>query len=255
VVENHSLDEMRSQMPESFALAEEYGYATEYRALTHPSLPNYLAMAGGDTFGIADDNNPVAHVLHGPSVFGQAIEAGRTAKVYAEGMPGTCALESGGEGYAVRHNPWTYFVDERTECERFDVPLDDLADDAASGNLPDAGLVVPDLCHDAHDEGCDLAGADAWIADHVAEAMEGPDFVAGHLAIVITADEDDRGQDNLVLTVVVHPSQRGHVVHTPLTHYSLARLYDEVLSVSPLRQAAKAPDMAEAFGLPLSPGL
>ncbi len=254
VVENHSLDEMRAQMPEAFGLAEEYGYATRYHALTHPSLPNYLAMAGGDTFGISDDNFPVAHVLHGPSVFGQAIGAGLTAKVYAEGMPGTCALETGGERYAVKHNPWAYFVDERTECERYDVPLDELADDAASGDLPNAGLVVPDLCHDAHDEGCDLGGADAWVADQVGAVMAGPDFASGRLAIVLTADEDDRHQDNLVLTTVVHPSQQGHVVDTPLTHYSLARLYDEVLGVPPLRQAATAPDMARAFGLPLSPG-
>jgi acid phosphatase len=254
VVENHSLDEMRSQMPEAFGLAERYGYATQYRALTHPSLPNYLAMAGGDTFGVADDDPPTAHVIHGPSVFGQALEAGRTAKVYAEGMPGPCAPATGGERYAVRHNPWAYFVDERDLCERLDVPLDDFAADAASGDLPDAGLVVPDLCHDAHDEGCDLAGADAWIADHVRAAMAGPDFAAGRLAIVVTADEDDRGQDNLVLTIVVHPSQEGHVVDTPLTHYSLTRLYDEVLGVPPLRHAASAPDMAQAFGLPLPPG-
>ena len=113
---------------------------------------------------------------------------------------------------------------------------------------------MPDLCHDAHDEGCDLAGADAWIADHVGAAMDGPDYAAGRLAIVITADEDDRHQDNLVLTTVVHPSQEGHVVDAPLTHYSLTRLYDEVLGLPPLRRAASAPDMAQAFGLPLPPG-
>jgi hypothetical protein len=254
VVENHSLDEMRDQMPHMSSLAETYGYATAYRARTHPSLPNYLAMAGGDTFGIVDDKDPSAHALEGPSVFGQAIGAARTAKVYAEGMPGTCALESGGERYAVRHNPWTYFVDERQECEDFDVPLDEFAADAASGDLPNAGLVIPDVCHDAHDDGCDLAGADDWISDRVDEAMRGPDFTAGRLAVVITADEDDRDQDNLVLTVVIHPSQRGHVVDTPLTHYSLARLYDDVLGVPPLRHAATAPDMAEAFQLPLAGG-
>ena len=82
----------------------------------------------------------------------------------------------------------------------------------------------------------------------------GPDWQSGHLAVVLTADEDDKSQGNTVLTVVIHPSQSGHVVNTPLTHYSLARLYDEVLGVPPLRQAATAPDMARAFGLPLSPG-
>jgi phosphatidylinositol-3-phosphatase len=184
-------------------------------------------------------------------VFGQALHAGKTAKVYAEGMPGACALESGGQRYAVKHNPWAYFVDERGSCRRYDVPLDRLATDVATGDLPNAGLVVPDLCHDAHDADCDLADADGWLRDEVGAVLAGPDFASGHVAVVITADEDDRSQGNQVLTTVFHPSQHGHVVRTPLTHYSLTGLYDRVLGVRLLRHAATAPGMAEAFGLPL----
>jgi acid phosphatase len=251
VVENHSLREMRGQMPATFALAREYGFATRYRALTHPSLPNYLALAGGSTFGVTDDGPPASHRVHGASVFGQALAAGKSARVYAEGMPGRCALEPGGERYAVKHNPWAYFVDERSTCRRDDVPLDRLAADVAAGDLPNAGLVVPDLCHDAHDPDCDLADADAWLRDEVGTVLAGPDFASGHLAVVITADEDDRSQGNRVLTTVLHPSQHGHVVRTPLTHYSLTGLYDRVLGVRLLRRAAGAPDLARAFGLPL----
>lgn len=254
VVENHSRDEMRTEMPHAFRLAREYGFATHYRAVTHPSLPNYLAIAGGSTFGVTDDDSPAAHVVHGDSVFGQAIAAGRTAKVYAEGMPRSCALQPGGDRYAVKHNPWAYFVDERTLCRRHDVPLEDLASDAASGDLPDAGLVVPDLCHDAHDADCDLADADRWLREQVGAVLAGPDFASGHLAVVITADEDDRSQHNLVLTTVFHPSQHGHVVRSPLTHYSLTRLYEQVLGVPLLRRAASAPDMARAFALPVRRG-
>ena len=49
VVENHSLEEMRAQMPWTYRLGHEYGYATDFRALTHPSLPNYLALWSGST--------------------------------------------------------------------------------------------------------------------------------------------------------------------------------------------------------------
>src|SRR4051794_32932992 len=52
IVENHSFDQMRTQMPYTFSLAEQYGYTTAYHALTHPSLGNYIAIAGGSTFGI-----------------------------------------------------------------------------------------------------------------------------------------------------------------------------------------------------------
>lgn len=249
IVENHSFDQMRQQMPWTFHLSETYGYATDYTALRHPSLPNYLGIAGGSTFGVADDDPPAAHPLHGASVFGQALALGKTARVYAEGMPGPCAVVNGGQRYAVRHNPWAYFVDERDACRANDVPLTGYAGDVAAGDLPDAGLVVPDVCHDGHD--CDLAVTDDWMRQHVGLAMSGPDWRAGRLAIVITADEDDDGSGNRVLTTVAHPSLHGVVVDRPLTHYSLTRLYDEVLGAVPLREAAGAPSLARELGLPV----
>jgi hypothetical protein len=131
------------------------------------------------------------------------------------------------------------------------VPVTQLSDDAANGRLPNAGMVVPDLCNDAHN--CDLSVADQWLRTEIGVVMAGPDWRSGHLAIVVTADEDDHHQDNLVLTAVAHPSMHGTVVAVPLTHYSLARLYSEVLGAKPLREGATAPSMATAFGLDLTP--
>jgi acid phosphatase len=247
VVENHSLDQMREQMPYTFALAQQYGYATSYRALTHPSLGNYIAIAGGSTFGITDDRNPVAHQLPGPSVFSQAIDAGRTAATYAEGMPGNCALTNGGDQYVVRHNPWTYFVDDRADCGRYDVPADQLQAAVDSGQLPNIALVIPNLCNDAHD--CSLATADDWLRTTVESVLAGPDWTSGRLAVVITADEDDHRQDNLVLTAVLHPSLHQAVVDAPLTHLSLSRFLSQTVHQPPLRDAADAPSLGDAFGL------
>jgi acid phosphatase len=247
VVENHSLDEMRTQMPYTFSLAQRYGYTTSYRALTHPSLGNYIAIAGGSTFGIADDRNPVAHRLKGPSVFSQALASGMTAGVYAEGMPSSCLEKNGGDRYVVRHNPWTYFVDDRAACAKYDVPSSSLSGDIAAGSLPNVGMVIPDLCDDAHS--CPLSTADHWLQTVVGDVLAGPDWRSGHLAVVITADEDDRHQGNLVLTTVLHPSLQHVVVSAPLTHLSLSRFLSEVVHQPPLRDAAKAPSLGEAFGL------
>jgi phosphatidylinositol-3-phosphatase len=249
MVENHSLTEMRHRMPWTYRLAKRYGYATDYHAMTHPSLPNYLAIASGSTFGIRDDNNPSSHRLHVHSVFGLARRAGLTARVYAESMPGHCTTVPAGE-YAVKHNPWPYFVAERSLCRRFDTPMRRFAHDVRQGRLPAAGMVVPNICHDAHD--CSLTTADVWLKKEVGLAMSGPDFKHGRLAIVITADEDDGSQGNTVLTTMVDPSVRGVVAGHRLTHLSLCRLYTQVLGLSPLRYAAHAPSMAKAFGLPLA---
>jgi acid phosphatase len=250
VVENHSLDSMRREMPWTNALAQRYGYTTGYRAVAHPSLPNYLAITGGDTFGIADDRDPAAHVLHGASVFGQALEAHRTARVYAEGMPAPCAVTSSGR-YAVKHNPWAYFADERPACKRYDVPLGTLAGDVHSGALPNVGLVVPDVCNDAHS--CPLSTADRWLRDVVGQVMSGPDFTSGRLLVVITADEDDHDQGNLVLTTLVNRQIDHAVVRSDLSHYSLSGLLSRVAGAQPLRRAQSAPPLAGAFGLAVAP--
>nr|WP_204920155.1 alkaline phosphatase family protein [Microlunatus panaciterrae] len=240
---------MQDRMPYTFGIAQRFGYATDYHALLHPSLPNYIAIAGGDSHGITDDGPPSAHPVPGTSVFGQAIASGRTAAVFAEGMPSHCATTNGGERYAVKHNPWAYFADEADLCRTFDVPVSDLDAAISAGTLPNAGMVVPDTCHDAHD--CDLSVADDWFRCYLEKIFAGPDWQSGHLAVILTADEDDRSADNKVLTVVIHPSQHGHVVGTRLDHYALTRLYEDVVQAPHLKNAEGAASMSDAFGLPL----
>jgi acid phosphatase len=207
VVENHSLAQMKAGMPYTHRLARTYGYATSYFGARHPSLPNYLAIASGSTHGVTTDAAPADNLtVRGQSVFGRAIAAGLTATVYADAMPQPCALTSS-RRYAVKHNPWTYFVDERALCRRHDLPVSALAGDITAGTLPNAGMVVPDLCHDAHD--CGLRVADAWFQGWMTRIQTGPDWRAGRLVVVLTADEDDTSAGNRVLTVVAHPSQHG----------------------------------------------
>jgi acid phosphatase len=255
VIENHSLAQMQAGMPYLAGLATRFAYATNYTAIRHPSLPNYLAIAGGDTFGVTDDGPPASNPVTGDSVFDQAIGNGLTAGVYAESMTSNCQQTDSGD-YAVKHNPWPYFSDstQRQNCLGFDEPAGTpsagpLHDDVASGQLPNAGFLIPDLCDDAHD--CSLGTADNYLESWLPQIMAGPDYTSGDLAIVITADEDDRISGNVVLTAVLHPSLDGDhkVVSTPLTHYSLTRLYDQVLGTPLLNNAASAPDMAAAFGL------
>ncbi|MGZ5368275.1 MAG: alkaline phosphatase family protein [Aeromicrobium sp.] len=252
VVENHSFDQMRSGMPYTYALATEFGHATDFTAIRHPSLPNYIAMASGSTQGITDDKEPSGHKLSGPSVFGQAIAAGRTAGAYADGMTTNCATTGGGDRYAPRHNPWTYFADEREDCLKYDLPFTEFDQDVVDGDLPDIAFAIPNNCNNAHDEDCPLEVADEWFRVQMDKVFAGPDWQSGKLAVVLTADEDDRESDNKVLTVVIHPSQKGNVVTNPLTHYSLSRLFSEITHTTPLANAQTAPSMAEAFGLPIA---
>src|SRR5690349_1630478 len=78
VLENRDASRVRAEMPYLSAQATRYGQATSYFGVTHPSLPNYLTMAAGTTFGIRDDRGPAGHRLRGASVFGQALARHRT---------------------------------------------------------------------------------------------------------------------------------------------------------------------------------
>ena len=117
-----------------------YGYASNYVAITHPSLPKYLAIASGSTHSITDDQDPASHPLHGRSVFGQAILHSRTAALYAEGMDVPCAARDTGS-YVVQHNPWAYFVRERELCRDHEFSMPRLTFDIAEGALPRVGML------------------------------------------------------------------------------------------------------------------
>lgn len=253
VLENKGEQTATHGMPQLAALARRYGQATRWSAATHPSLPNYLALAGGSTSGVVDDGPPSAHPVHGPSVFDLALATGHTATTYAESMPRPCALTSSGR-YAVRHNPWTYYADaaSRRLCAAHDVPLGTLTSgalhaDVARGTLPAVGLVVPDLCDDAHD--CGMSTADAWLAAWTKQVMAGPDWRARRLALVVTFDEAERVGPNTVLTVVAAPQLSHRVVSAPLTHLSWTRWVSDLVGTRPPRGALTAPSLGRALGL------
>ena len=246
VVENHSADQIRTGLPWVARLGDTYGHTTDYHGIRHPSLPNYLAIAGGSTFGVTDDGGPSANPAAAPSVFGRALAAGRTATVFADAMRTRCQLANEGR-YAVRHNPWAYFPGERAQCRRHDLPLSRLSGAIDGGTLPAVGMVVPDLCHDAHD--CPLTTANRWLKRRIGAVMAGPDWASGRLAVVVTADEDDSHHDNSVLTVVAHPALDHAVTGTAMTHYALSRSLSQVAGTAPLRKARRAPSLLRELGL------
>jgi hypothetical protein len=256
VEENHSAAQMLAGLPYLNRLAtKKYGYARHYRAITHPSLPNYLAIAGGSTFGVTNDDSPAGNgpkVGRARSVFDQAIAHGYTAKTYAESMPSNCYAHPSGK-YAVKHNPWAYFASGRRNCARYDVPMGTphhghLARDIASGHLPNVGMAIPNLCNDAHS--CSLATANTWLKRWLPLLLHSRAFTSGRLAVVVTADEANYSGSNDVLTVVLHaPGRGGRATSTHLSHYSLSKFLSAISGAHALRHARHAHGLGHAFGL------
>lgn len=253
VLENHSRTQALAQMPRLAAQASRYGQATQWYAVAHPSLPNYLEMTGGSTFGVRDDKNPSSHHLSGRSVFGQLVAAHHGVRSYVEDLPSACAQTNSGR-YAVRHNAWAYFTwpSERTWCRRYERAAGTTArgalhDDVVAGHLPRYAQLIPNVCHDGHD--CSLATADAWLGAWLQRIEAGPDFTSGRLAVVVTFDEDDHRASNHVAFVVAAAQLKHQTVTARFTHASLAAAPSRLVGLTPLRYAATSPDVLRAFGL------
>ncbi len=259
VEENKTAEQMKTQMPYTYGLASRYAISDDFKALTYHSLPNYLAIAGGDTFGVDNDHEPPGNTQTAPSVFGQALSTGKTAKTYAESMPSNCATSGDADkGYAAKHNPWVYFLKERAECAKYDVPAGGaqtgaFMTDAKNNDLPNVGMLIPNTCNDAHDTGlgCNLATADEWLSKRLPAVLASDDFTSGRLMIVVTADEDDGSDGNRVFTAFIQAGLRDQhrTPKAPLTHYSLSKLYSEVTCTRPLRHAANARSILPLLGL------
>lgn len=170
-------------------LANNYGLATNYFGVTHPSEPNYVANIGGDFFGIQDDNqfycnpayaaaNPtdttctgttVDHTIHAQSIADQLTAAGLTWKGYFQNLPPTPTNlvmtgptangpytfkwpSSAVALYADKHNPFVNFAGTQGAVANM-VPDTQLFADLANNTLANYSLVVPDQCHDMHGTG------------------------------------------------------------------------------------------------------
>jgi phosphatidylinositol-3-phosphatase len=244
VMENHGFDQVSGHSPFLNALARRCGLAAAYHAVAHPSLPNYLALTSGSTQGlVGQDCSPGSGCQSG----GQSIFSQTSWRAYAESMSGPCALTNSGD-YAPRHNPAVYYTRVKGECATGDVPLTELPGDLRSGRLAAYTFIAPNLCSDEHD--CGVSNGDAWLARWIPRLTSSAVYRRGATAIFITYDEDDRGEDNRVYTVVAARSVRpGTVSETPFTHYSMLRTNEQLLGLPPLGEAATAASMAAAFHL------
>ena len=225
--------------PYANRLAAECGSARNFRAETHPSLPNYIAMTSGSTHGIVDDAPPESHPLSGSSIFSQL---GTHWRALEESMQANCAQSSAGE-YAVRHNPAAYFTDVRHACVRQDIPLRTEPDLSARFTF-----VTPNLCNDTHD--CPVATGDRWLRAFLGKVFASADYRRGETVVFVTWDEDDGRHGNRIPTLVAARSMvPGTTARQPFNHYSLLRTTEDMLGLRFLGNAARAVSMRPAFGI------
>ena len=227
------------QAPTFNALAERCGLATNDHGVTHPSLPNYLALTAGTTAGVADDGEPSAHPLAVASIFSQLHGHWRSLE---ESMPRPCDRVTSGL-YAARHNPAVYFTSLGAACARDDVALTWPLQLGAPFTF-----ITPNVCHDMHS--CPVATGDAWLARAVSSVIASAQYQSRTLVLFITFDENNGDASNQVPTLVIAPSvARGLRVTTSFSHYSLLATTETLLGLARLGAARSAPTFLRPFHL------
>ena len=169
--------------PNISALAAAYGNATRFFGEVHPSEANYVALLGGDTFGIHDDDGftcrpgstgefcggasapgYVDHTVRAPHLGQQLTAAGLTWKGYYESLPAPGALDFTASDpkfdngtrktalYASKHSGFLNFASVQDDPHRAAriVGFDQLEADLAADALPSFALIVPNQCNEMH---------------------------------------------------------------------------------------------------------
>lgn len=248
LLENHSAAQIlgggaRAGMPYLDQLANAYGNATNYHnGNVHPSLPNYLLLTSGQTWGITDDSY---HLVRdrGANLFAQLSAAGIPWRAYAESMGQPCRT-SDGTLYASRHNPAVYYdsiVGNRPLCTQNVVDLTNLWSDLAADSVRYA-WITPNLVSDVHDG--TKAQGDAWLRTVIPRIMASAGYHNGG-AIFILFDESDTGSD-LLPAVVISDRLRTHpmVDTTPYTHRSYLAGMQDLLGLPRLPSTVGVTSMA-----------
>lgn len=223
------------------ALARRYALARSMYAITHPSLPNYLALTGGSTFAITSDCTSCT--VGATSIVNQLAAAHISWRAYMEDLPRPCFTAARAGGYAKKHDPFAYYTQvthDRAWCTQI-VPLGQLYSDERAGVLPRFIWISPNLCHDMHD--CGVATGDRFLSSLIPTLLRsiGHD---GLLFLLWDEGTSDSGCCGLasgghIVTIVAGPGARaGAMMRAPTDTYSVLQTIEDVLGLPRLRAAA-----------------
>ena len=208
--------------------------------MTHPSLPNYLALVSGSTQGITSDCTDCT--ADARNLADQLETAHRTWGAYLQGLPAPCARPATAGRYAKKHDPFAYddaIAADPSRCRRR-VPLTRLTGDVRSDRLPDFAFIAPDLCEDTHD--CPVSAGDRFLARVVPPLLES---IGPHGFLVVTYDEGSSGRGccggshgGRIATVVAGPDVRpGARMARPIDHYGVLASIEDAFGLDRLGAA------------------
>ncbi len=247
IMENKPLSSLQNNPSASYInqLAKQYAYANNYSAVTNPSLPNYLALIGGSTFGIKSDCTNC--FLNKTNLVDRLQTSHISWKAYMESMPHSCYIGSTNL-YAQKHDPFIYFDDIRKNPARCNniVPYAYLKSDLTSISPPQFIWITPNICNDMHN--CSIQTGDTWLSKNIPNLLKSPIFTQENSLLIITWDEGNI-YNNQIATILIGPQvKKGYISNQEYTHYSLLHTIESSWNLQPLTSNdATSPVMSDFF--------
>lgn len=247
--------------PYENSLVSKYALAADYFGVAHPSLPNYLALVAGSTFGITTDCQPAQCSLpSNVTTIATLIDSHHLSwKEYAESMPTNCSqVVSPDVLYYPKHDPFVYFGsitgnngtgNTSSYCDSHVVSTGQFYADLQAGDLPNFSFITPNICDDAHS--CPLSMGDQWLSNFVPKVIASSSFASAALFIVYDegSTNDTAGGGGMVPCILVSPfAKPGYVSEVEYSHYSLLATVEAIFKLGSLgRNDATSGAMGDLF--------
>ena len=177
-----------------------YTNVTNWFAIQHTSLNDYLELVSGSNQGYPTNKGPYP----GPTLVDELSSAGYSWKGYMESAPSACYKGGSVEPYDKTHNPFMWFssvLNSSAQCNRV-VPysLSQISSDLNSSTPPDFVWITPNNCNNMH--GWNATGSpcnnftkaqlttagDTWLKNNLPTVLSSSWFTSGG-AVIITFDE------------------------------------------------------------------
>jgi hypothetical protein len=245
IEENHSFEQIIGSPAAPFLnhLAAHGTLLTDDHAITHPSLPNYVALVSGQTSLHSDCR---VCTVAGPTLVDQLEAHHLSWAAYLEGLPHRCSTVPRQGAYTEAVDPFMHAAGIRNHPSRCDrvLPFRRFHADLTSGRLATVTFVMPDLDHEMHSG--PVRVADHWLQRLVEELGASPVW-RSDTRLVVTFDESSRhdvrsccgglGRGGRIPTIVAGPQIPQGRDATASTHYSLLRSIESAFGLALLGHA------------------
>src|SRR3984957_14362148 len=244
VEENTNYDEIAGNTAAPYINSLMAGGAnlTNFRALTHPSQPNYFALYAGSTFGTTDDSS---YTEPDPTLYTTLKGAGLTFTGYTETQ---------GDGHDFNHDPWVSFP-EGTSVQADFTSFPALFPSGNYASLPTVSFVIPDDTTNMHSG--TIAAGDSWLQANLSGYAQWAKANNSLLVVVWDENADESGgtvePSNQVPAILYGANITPGNYNTAYSDYNLLATITDAFNLTGPNNAATAAPISDVFSTTPAP--